>query len=463
MIPVSELEYDAHRGCVPAVAELFRILDERLRSHGFGPETTLLHVHNPGLGKNAGLPGAITKLAAEGWRVLIHIHDFLEDFRPQNFAYLSRRLSASELGGDWHAWLYPQGAQIHYAVLTRRDYRALEVAGVPGDRLHLVPNSVSEEPTADEQGGARGLLECKFDVPPHVQYWLYPVRGIRRKNVGELLLYSLLGDGKIVCAVTLAPLNPAELAVYKYWRTVGRRLQVPCLFDVGAPDGLSFSENLQAADRIVTTSVAEGFGLVFLEAWLAGRELVGRDLPEITADFREEGIGLNHLHPQLSVPSRWFNRRELLALWKEAYTAALSWYGRRPNPNDEAILATKYGDEGTDFADLDEQLQAEVIRRLATGEQSGTEVLSLNPWLADLIHSPPDKAIIEQNRRAILQCFGPERGAKRLEEVYRALAAVKQCDDPQPLPGADKLLDFYLRADRFRPIRSSFIRLNYSE
>ena len=48
---------------------------------------------------------------------------------------------------------------------------------------------------------------------------------------------------------------------------------------MGAPGGLEFFENLAAADAVATTSLAEGFGMVFLEAWLAGRPLVGRDLP----------------------------------------------------------------------------------------------------------------------------------------------------------------------------------------
>ena len=37
------------------------------------------------------------------------------------------------------------------------------------------------------------------------------------------------------------------------------------------------------------TSLAEGFGMVFLESWLAECPLLGRDLPEITRDFVEAG------------------------------------------------------------------------------------------------------------------------------------------------------------------------------
>ena len=42
---------------------------------------------------------------------------------------------------------------------------------------------------------------------------------------------------------------------------------------------------MASAHRLVTTSVAEGFGLAFLEPWLFGKGLLGRNLPEITVDF----------------------------------------------------------------------------------------------------------------------------------------------------------------------------------
>ncbi len=56
------------------------------------------------------------------------------------------------------------------------------------------------------------------------------------------------------------------------------------------------------ADALITTSVAEGFGLAFLEPWLASKPLVGRNLPEITADFAEHGLDLSALYNCLPVP-----------------------------------------------------------------------------------------------------------------------------------------------------------------
>lgn len=67
----------------------------------------------------------------------------------------------------------------------------------------------------------------------------------------------------------------------------------------------SFGALLRSAHALVTTSVAEGFGLAFLEPWLAERAVVGRDLPEITHEFQAEGVDPGGLYTRLEVPVDW--------------------------------------------------------------------------------------------------------------------------------------------------------------
>ena len=55
------------------------------------------------------------------------------------------------------------------------------------------------------------------------------------------------------------------------------------------------------SEAIVTTSVAEGFGLGFLEPWVFGKSLCGRNLPEITGDFTDHQIDLTNLYERLEV------------------------------------------------------------------------------------------------------------------------------------------------------------------
>ena len=69
----------------------------------------------------------------------------------------------------------------------------------------------------------------------------------------------------------------------------------------------AFPAWIHASPHFVTTSIAEGFGLTFLEAIVFGRPLLGRDLPEITTDFRSQGINLQSLYSGLLVPRRWID------------------------------------------------------------------------------------------------------------------------------------------------------------
>ena len=108
-------------------------------------------------------------------------------------------------------------------------------------------------------------------------------------------------------------------------------MRLPCRFEVGAPGALTFMENLAAADAILTTSLAEGFGMVMLESWLAGRPLLGRDLPEITPDFVRRGLRLDWLRPRLLVPMEWIGRDRFHRAVVEAYRQTLESYGMTPS------------------------------------------------------------------------------------------------------------------------------------
>ena len=55
------------------------------------------------------------------------------------------------------------------------------------------------------------------------------------------------------------------------------------------------------ADKIITTSYLEGFGLFFIESWFHKRSIIGRDLPQITSDFKSSGIKLEHMYSSLFI------------------------------------------------------------------------------------------------------------------------------------------------------------------
>jgi hypothetical protein len=458
---ISGLDYDEE----PDVAEPGRSSDlaDRLNALlgqiGFAPPETVLHVHNHALGKNVALPGCLTQLGSAGYRLLLQIHDFPEDFRPANYRRLrhslGRRARDRQSSPDLAAVLYPQAAHIHYAVLNGRDHQILLRAGVAAERLHLLPNPVPAIDHLPPAAEARRRLAEQFHVAEQQRLILYPVRCIRRKNIGEALLYAALAPPDTAVGLTLPPLSPADVPIYEGWKQLAAELDLPCRFELGAPGGLSLAENLAAAEVICTTSLAEGFGMVFLESWLAGRPLIGRDLPEITCDFTQRGIRFDWLRPQLRVPVEWVGidtfRRTIL----DAYRRTLEAYGHQRPDDLSALLEARTEGGLVDFGDLDETLQRQVLRIVARSDQDRRRVLQCNAWLQQALSIRCEEVseLIEANARPIARHFSPIPSGRRLLDVYRQLVTSRPADGPQPPLNGERILEAFLDFARFRPIR----------
>ncbi len=483
-IEVPMLDYDGVQsdGGRHAPAELLMELYAALGRLDFQPQQTVLHVHNHSLGKNRCLPEVVPILAQDGYAVLLQIHDFAEDFRPTNYRLL----------GD-PAEVYPQAAGIHYAVINGRDHNILRTAGIEPERLHLLPNPVPEmgdtcgDMCADISGtavsavcgsaraNARAKLQQQFGVGQDDCFVLYPVRCIRRKNIGEALLYGALAPAGTVVGLTLAPANPVEVPIYTAWKELAAELNLPCRFEVGAPGALSFAENLAAADVILTTSLAEGFGMVFVESWLAGRPLVGRDLPEITPDFAGAGVQLDRLWPRLCVPVNWIGADDFRHAVVAAYRRTLETYGREEKVSGTFCAKHPSGRSGkrfltpfpeppfpepfpelVDFGELNEPMQRQVIELVCRDETNRRRVFDANPWLGEVFAVRVDTAsdVIQQNADAIRREFSLEPSGRRLVDLYEQVISSPRDESPEPLPNAGRILDQFLSIDRFRLIRT---------
>lgn len=449
---IPSLGYDAEPIARPDV--LAGELREVLERHGFIAAETLIHAHNHSLGKNASLPGALRRLADEGHSLLLQPHDFAEDFRPANYRHLTDALGTDDLSAE----VYFQAEHVHYATLNRRDFNVLSNAGVSAERLHFLPNPVPEMGELSSREDARAKLEERFGVSPDDRYVLYPVRGIRRKNVGEMVLLSLLqnpqGQPKTWFGITLAPQNPVALPYYEHWREVAAELELPCLFNTGGEGGLSFHENLAAADCILTTSVAEGFGMVFLESWLAGRPLVGRNLPEITADFVESGLNLDSLHEQLSVPIDWVGREQVVdALWPVCQEMFASFHQPAPSRRDvERVVARSPADGTIDFGMLSEPLQEQVIETAAAHAVRRQQLRLLNPTLPRWGEISSRK--IEANQEVIREHYSTVASGERLMSVYEAVLGNRRDGGFEEPARGSEILDAFLSLERFQIIRT---------
>jgi glycosyltransferase involved in cell wall biosynthesis len=417
--------------------ELATGLLEAARSE-LGAPPDLWHIHNHSLGKNLALPEAVRHLAEDGHHLFLQIHDFAEDGRPENYRQLLARVGEGDparLAGR----LYPQAANVHYAVLNGRDRGFLASAGIARPRLHLMPNAVWVE------AGGEPAPTPYPNAPP---LWLYPTRAIRRKNLGEFLLLAALAPSGHRFATTLAPKNPLERPRYEGWLAFATELELPVELGVTDRAPERFDELVRSAHALVTTSIAEGFGLAFLEPWLMGRAVVGRDLPELSAEFREAGINLDALYRRLEVPLAWLDQGALRDRIGTGLRRYLGAYGREPAADArERVWGAWVKKDRVDFGRLDEELQREVIRRVAGAPGSHREVRP--GGLPSQVGSPE---LITRNRQAILESFGLDAYGERLLGLYRRLAAASP-EAPVGL-SADALLDQFLAPERLYLLRT---------
>ena len=433
VLVVPELAYDTRKPADPA--RLLEGLERAAETHWNGlPD--LWHVHNPSLGKNSALPEVLWRLLEKGQRLLLQPHDFAEDGRADNYRRLRRAHARLAPATPWNEWIYPAIQGVAYALINPRDAAFLQAAGLPETRCHLLPNPVhvaSEWPVDNpvDETVDKGRL------------WLYPTRAIRRKNLGELLLWAALGEPDDRFGVTLSPRNPKERPGYEAWKALAAELGLPVEFELG--EGADFTRLVRQACALVTTSITEGFGLAYLESWLLDRPLVGRDLPEITAQFKMEGMRLDHLYERCEVPLDWIDRPALERAIRGALQRTAAAYGIDYGPEAVARVRAAWIRNGRiDFGRLDESFQSTILRRVAGSRTARTEITPPFPAL-------PESEVLDTNRRIVHEAHDLPSYSERLRAIYRQL--LEDAAPPASID-ADRLLTEFLAPERLWLLRT---------
>lgn len=248
----------------------------------------ILHFHNIGLGKNPLVSLVIYNLAKDGCLVINHAHDFPED-RPANLAFIKEVFEKMGVS-NYHSILYPDFNNYEFGVLNSFDKNRLLEYGVPESRISLWPNPVNA-PKRDElldPEASKKELKQTLGIKNNLPIITYPVRVIRRKNIGEYILLAKLFKNKANFMVTLPPLNPVEIEYYKDWVHFCSEEDIPVIFEAGTK--CSFKTVMAATDFCFTTSIMEGFGMVFVEPWLWGNPVAGRGINAVIPDIESIGV-----------------------------------------------------------------------------------------------------------------------------------------------------------------------------
>ena len=400
-------------------------------------EPACWHLHNPTLGKNALFPGLVAELAGSRVPLVLHLHDLAEDGRPENYENLVT-----------HEHLYPLAPQIRYLTLNPRDQAILLASGVPPEQISLLPNAIqapTEFPRTTREPGA-----------PFV---FYAVRGIRRKNLGEFCLLSALAPPGTSFALALPPDNPTWHPIYDQWTRAAKQYHLPIRMGVvgrsSPSDNMdsSYASWLSHSTHLVTTSIAEGFGLSFLEPLALGKPLLGRNLPEITSRFVPDDVNLGALYQEILIPRTWVNENHLRTLLRDHLRRLYHSCGEPfPNRIVSETLATLDRGKFLDFGNLPEELQLEIFPRalVSPGDlliNSGGFSVPAPEWLAAALehHVPPAAP-------EALKPYSVTRYAEAHQDLYRELAAATP-ETPTWL-NRRAVLGQFLKPERFHFLRS---------
>ena len=388
-IHIPELAYstDYHRSfeSEKVAASIVRAIE----SYFNGP-CDIVHVHNPILAKNKKFLNILEALQKRGLSLFLQIHDFAEDGRPRSY-----------FAGD-----YPRDC--HYSVVNSRDYRILLKSGLKKQGLYQLPNTIhlpdNPHPSAIADGGP---------------YVVYPIRAIRRKNIGEAILLSLFFKNDETLVITLPPNSPGDIESYEDWKAFVGNYQLRVEFEQGINH--PYEAIVASARYLLTTSITEGFGFSFLEPWLFGKSVWGRKLSDICTDFEANGVCLDHMYTALNIPVHWFELNDFYKKWKTTIQQTAGLFGLVIDHNLIQKSFASLAAGGTiDFGLLDEACQKQIIGRLLTQNADAhvDELLSLNPFLAAIGKSANEKGLIRKNSRAVARSYGLEQYRQKLLTIY---------------------------------------------
>ncbi len=458
LVQIPDFDYDdvekPTRSAHDRGQQIARRLQDALGEAGIDADKSVLHWHNHSLGKNTAAPAAIAKLAAAGWRLLLQIHDFAEDNRPSNYLPLINGVGAKSTR-ELDAYLYPSAPQIHYAGLTRADASVIAALGIPEDQTHCLPNSVAP-PTAEklDRESALEKLRPVIGLPPRARWTLYPVRGIRRKNIGEFLLLSRWLKDNTLAGLTLCPATPVEKRSYDRWRRFAREVAPHAIFDAAHYEGISFAESLAASEFIISTSVAEGFGMAFLEPWLARRRVIARRLPTVTDDFESAGVKMPDLYDQIPIPGdqTWLQacRRETEQAFTEAWSLVPE--GFRPHFD----IDWQHDADHIDFARLTPDRQMEILRRAAGDAGFERSIQQSSTRLVKSLQADADshEDLIQHNANVVAREYSVEHPGSTLTMIYDRLLNTPPADQFNSTQCDQSAVDLVSHARPFFPCRT---------
>ncbi len=398
-----------------------RIIDVLKRR--YGGQDNLWMIHNYQLGKNPPFTQALISTAQEREQpLLFQIHDFPECSR---YANLKALIEGTE--GN----IYPQTKNTAYCVINARDYNLLREAGIHDENLTLLNNPVPLDRTAQaDPDEIKSALYCKYRnrfpaLKSGGKLLFYPVRSIRRKNVLEGAFLVNMMEEDLNFMVSLPGVSPQEKAYSDLTERAFTEGLVPGYWGIGADEEtelLNYPHYWAASDMILSPSIQEGFGYLYLNALHWGKPLYARYL-DIMEGFKSLFDSSSAwFYNSLSVPLTESEKTSLTGEYREKFVL-LSEY--MPAGRKESLLKewdSMTGENRICFSYLSPAGQYAMLARLKEDREFARDAAVLNgehvKAMKDLLRSTvPDRD------REIGLTFGEESYARTMEGIMGKLSA----------------------------------------
>lgn len=331
----------------------------------FESDDNIWWIHNYHLGKNPLFTKALVDIAHSGrQKIVFQIHDFPECSRYS----LLRRLRHT-MGID----IYPQNGNVHYAVINQRDYRFLIQAGMDKKQISILENPIAGSKFNNKlQNRIKTELSGDLSMPfpswkKEQPYMIYPVRAIRRKNIIEAALIAVLSEKNLI--ITLPGVSDAEIKYSEKCERVFKNGFSPGMFGIGLvieDHGISFEELIGSASMVLSTSVQEGFGYLFLNSLNWGKPLLAKDL-DILDSFKDSFKNYPaSFYDHFSIPLKESDKRLLGDLYRNKIESMKNTINHWDKENLHASFSQILNKKYTDFSYLTVNMQIKILEVLKT-------------------------------------------------------------------------------------------------
>ena len=333
-------------------------LKKILRKHFAG---NIWWIHNYHLGKNPFFTEALLQIAEESpeQTMVLQIHDFPEESRYSNLESLHKYVTQP---------LYPVCSNIKYVTINSRDRNYLITAGIPEKMVFLLNNPVESLKNKDNINYYTKIDKILSKSEPSYMkgapLMIYPVRTIRRKNVLEAGLLAKCSTIPVNILPTLPGVSKTEIGYSKIVDNCFMGKLIPGASQAGIvleSEGITFANIMNAGKIIISSSVQEGFGYLFINSLQWGKPLIARDL-DIVKDFKNIfSTKFSNFYKSVDIPLRATLRKELKIEYSKKISELGKFYSKEIISNLKKQKSQIMEENNIDFSYLSPIMQREFL------------------------------------------------------------------------------------------------------